>query len=234
MARARFSFRLHRTVIVLICVALLVALMQGATYFSLSHQMARSAQVEELADTLIRQVTGELAPLMAGRDDNSAPIKGVLDRLTRNSRILDASVYNMDGSLVARAGENISVRDRLAIGNQRAGSFFNHQLVRTIEDDKGPSGFVRLTLDTHVLEIEAKQVDNTTNLLRLMMLLALAIGIILARTLLQNRRSRWQQSPYLLTASTPLAERREEEEDAAPFTDDTQPSAKDAWPPDAP
>ena len=76
MARARFSFRLHRTVIVLICVALLVALMQGATYFSLSHQMARSAQVEELANTLIRQVTGELAPLMAGRDDNSAPIKG--------------------------------------------------------------------------------------------------------------------------------------------------------------
>lgn len=64
--------------------------------------------------------------------------------------------------------------------------------MRTIEDNKGPSGFVRLTLDTHSLEIEAKQVDNTTNLLRLMMMLALAIGIILARTLLQNRRSRWR------------------------------------------
>ncbi|BAE73672.1 conserved hypothetical protein [Sodalis glossinidius str. 'morsitans'] len=139
MARARLSFRLHRTVIVLICVALLVALMQGATYFSLSHQMARSAQVEELADTLIRQVTGELAPLMAGRDDNSAPIKQVLDRLTQNSRILDASVYNMDGSLVARAGENISVRDRLAIGNQRAGRFFNHQLCGRLKIIRAPA-----------------------------------------------------------------------------------------------
>lgn len=39
-----------------------------------------------------------------------------------------------------------------------------------------------------------------------MILLALAIGIILARTLLQHRRSRWQQSPYLLTANTPVKE----------------------------
>ncbi len=63
-----------------------------------------------------------------------------------------------------------------------------------------------MTLDTHVLVTEAKQVDNTTNILRLMILLALAIGIILARTLLQHRRSRWQQSPYLLTANTPVKE----------------------------
>lgn len=213
MARAKLSFRLHRTAIVLICVALLVFLMQGATYFSLSHQMARSAQVEELADTLARQLTLQLAPLMVNSDNNSETIRNLLQQLTDRSRILDASVYNMDGSLVARAGENISIRDRLAIDRPRAGSYFNHQLVRTISDQEGPSGFIRLTLDTHVLSSEAKQVDNTTNLLRLMILLALAIGIILARTLLQNRRSRWQQSPYLLTASTPLAERQRHDDD---------------------
>lgn len=213
MLRARISFRLHRTAIVLICVTLLVLLMQGASWFSLSHQMARSAQVDELAATLIRQLAGQLAPMMADSEANNAPIQSVLDTLTNDSRILDASVYGMDGGLIARAGENISVRDRLAIERQRAGSYFNHQLVRTIVDKDGPSGFIRLTLDTHVLETEAKQVDNTTNLLRLMILLALAIGIILARTLLQNRRSRWQQSPYLLTASRPLAERREDNGD---------------------
>ncbi|WP_439895626.1 AhpA/YtjB family protein, partial [Sodalis-like endosymbiont of Proechinophthirus fluctus] len=80
----------------------------------------------------------------------------------------------------------MSLRGRLAIGNQKAGSLFNHQLVRTIKGDKGPLGFVCLTLDTHMLEIKAKQVYDTTDLLRLMILLALAIGIILARTLPQN------------------------------------------------
>lgn len=71
-----------------------------------------------------------------------------------------------------------------------------------------------MTLDTHVLATESKQVDNTTNLLRLMILVALAVGIILARTLLQGRRSRWQQSPYLLTANTPVKE-DDNEDDAA-------------------
>lgn len=207
MAKAKLKFRLHRTAIILICMALLVLLMQGASYFSLSHQMARSEQVEELAQTLTKQVAFSLTPLMDGDSDiDNQQVERILTQLTDHSRILDASVYQLDGTLIAHSGEQISVRDRLALDGKRAGSYFNHQLVESIQGKDGPLGFIRVTLDTHVLATESKQVDNTTNLLRLMILLALAIGIILARTLLQGRRSRWQQSPYLLTANTPLAE----------------------------
>ncbi|MFE8116897.1 YtjB family periplasmic protein [Brenneria goodwinii] len=206
MVRARVKFRLHRTAIVLICLALLVILMQGASYFSLSHQMARSEQVEDIARTLTRQVAFSLSPLMESADDNSQKINNILQQLTEHSRILDAGIYQQDGSLVARAGEQVQLRDRLALDGNRVGSYFNQQLVQSIEGKDGPIGFLRVTLDTHVLATEAKQVDNTTNILRLMILLSLAIGIILTRTLLQNRRTRWQQSPYLLTASTPLKE----------------------------
>ncbi|CAI1093503.1 YtjB family periplasmic protein [Serratia quinivorans] len=207
MARAKLKFRLHRTAIILICLALLVLLMQGASYFSLSHQLARSEQVEELAQTLTKQVASSLAPLMDDDSDvDNQRIDAILKQLTGGSRILDASVYQLDGTLVSHAGEQISIRDRLSLDGKRAGSYFNHQLVESIQGKDGPIGFIRITLDTHVLATESKQVDNTTNLLRLMILLALAIGIILARTLLQHRRSRWQQSPYLLTANTPLEE----------------------------
>lgn len=206
MVHTRLKFRLHRTAIVLICLALLVALMQGASYFSLSHQMARSEQVEDIARTLARQVAFSLTPLMESNDDNSQKISTMLAQLTQNSRILDAALYQEDGSLIARTGEEVVVRDRLALDGKRVGSYFNHQIVQSINGKDGPIGFLRMTLDTHVLATEAKQVDNTTNILRLMILLALAIGIILARTLLQHRRSRWQQSPYLLTANTPVKE----------------------------
>lgn len=206
MVHTRLKFRLHRTAIVLICLALLVALMQGASYFSLSHQMARSEQVEDIARTLARQVAFSLTPLMESNDDNSQKINTMLAKLTQNSRILDAALYQQDGSLIARTGEEVVVRDRLALDGRRVGSYFNHQIVQPINGKDGPIGFLRMTLDTHVLATEAKQVDNTTNILRLMILLALAIGIILARTLLQHRRSRWQQSPYLLTANTPVKE----------------------------
>lgn len=220
MAKAKLKFRLHRTAIVLICLTLLVVLMQGASWFSLSHQIARSEQVDELARTLTRQVAFSLTPLMENSDDNHQKIVEVLEQLTKESRILDASVYDDNGSLLAHSGETINVRDRLALDGQRAGSYFNHQLVQPLESPEGPMGFLRVTLDTHVLVTESKQVDNTTNILRLMMLLALAIGIILSRTLLRDRRTRWQQSPFLLTANNPVKEDHEENSEETPTQPD--------------
>ncbi|MBK4786289.1 MAG: YtjB family periplasmic protein [Pantoea sp. Pent] len=211
MVKTALKFRLHRTVIVLISLALLVVLMQGASWFSLGHQMARSEQVEELAHTLTRQVAFSLKPLMDNSDDNRTQIEAILNQMTDNSRVLDASVYADDGSLVANSGESINVRDRLALDGKRAGSYFNHQIVQPLEGKEGTQGFLRITLDTHVLVTESRQVDNTTNILRLMLLLALAIGIILTRTLLRDRRTRWQQSPFLLTASRTVKEDKEEE-----------------------
>ncbi|QDX31454.1 YtjB family periplasmic protein [Dickeya poaceiphila] len=225
MVRARIKFRLHRTAIVLICLALLVILLQGASYFSLSHQMARSEQVEELARTLARQVAFNLTPLLESNSDNSSRIEETLHQLTDHSRILDAALYLQDGTLVARAGEQVEVRDRLALDGSRAGSYFNHQLVEPVNSKDGPIGFLRITLDTHVLATEARQVDNTTNILRLMIMMALAIGIILARTLLQHRRSRWQQSPYLLTANASSQDDEPANDDSS--TNDDSPTTQD-------
>ncbi len=46
MVRAKLKFRLHRAVIVLICLALLVALMQRASWFRQNSQKQRNPQVE--------------------------------------------------------------------------------------------------------------------------------------------------------------------------------------------
>ncbi|WP_415343209.1 YtjB family periplasmic protein [Enterobacter hormaechei] len=211
MARAKLKFRLHRAVIVLICLALLVALMQGASWFSQNHQRQRNPQFEELARTLARQVTLNVAPSMRTETPDDKRIAQVLRQLTENSRILDAGVYDEQGDLIARAGEHVDVRDRLALDGKKAGGYFNQQIVEPIQGKNGPLGYLRLTLDTHTLPSEAKQVDNTTNILRLMLLLSLAIGVVLARTLLQGKRTRWQQSPFLLTASKSVPEEEESE-----------------------
>ena len=211
MARAKLKFRLHRAVIVLFCLALLVVLMQGASWFSQNHQRQRNPQYEELARTLARQVTLNVAPAMRTETPDDKRISQVLRQLTENSRILDAGVYDEKGDLIARAGEHVDVRDRLALDGKKAGGYFNQQIVEPIQGKNGPLGYLRLTLDTHTLPTEAKQVDNTTNILRLMLLLSLAIGVVLARTLLQGKRTRWQQSPFLLTASKSVPEDEESE-----------------------
>lgn len=213
MVRAKLKFRLHRAAIVLICLALLVALMQGASWFSQSAQRQRNPQLEEMGRMLAHQVTLNLAPLMRSESPDEKRIAQLLNALTVNSRVLDASVYDEQGDLVAHAGESVKVRDRLALDGKKAGGYFNEQLVAPIQGKNEPLGYLRLTLDTHTLPTEAKQVDNTTNILRLMLLLALAIGMVLTRTLLQGKRSRWQQSPFLLTASKAVPE---EDDDKKP------------------
>ena len=204
MVRAKLKFRLHRAVIVLICLALLVALMQGASWFSQNSQKQRNPQLEELARTLAQQVTLNLAPLMRSETPDEKRITRLLEQLTDKSRVLDAGVYDEQGDLVARSGESVDVRDRLALDGKKAGGYFNQQIVEPVPGKNGPLGYLRLTLDTHTLATEAKQVDNTTNILRLMLLLSLAIGVVLTRTLLQGKRTRWQQSPFLLTANKPV------------------------------
>lgn len=210
MVRAKLKFRLHRAVIVLICLALLVALMQGASWFSQNSQKQRNPQLEELARTLAQQVTLNLAPLMRSETPDEKRITRLLEQLTDKSRVLDAGVYDEQGDLVARSGESVDVRDRLALDGKKAGGYFNQQIVEPILGKNGPVGYLRLTLDTHTLATEAKQVDNTTNILRLMLLLSLAIGVVLTRTLLQGKRTRWQQSPFLLTANKPVEDEDDE------------------------
>lgn len=119
MALVKLKFRVHRTLIILICLALLVALMQGASWFSQSHRQTRNVLFEELAKTLAVQVSYSLTPMLKGDTPDEKHITALLRNLTQQSRILDASVYDEQGSLIAKAGENVNVRDRLALDGKK-------------------------------------------------------------------------------------------------------------------
>lgn len=128
MARTKLKFRLHRAVIVLFCLALLVALMQGASWFSQNHQRQRNPQLEELARTTARQVTLNVAPLMRNDSPDEKRIQAILDQLTDESRILDAGVYDEQGDLIARSGESVEVRDRLALDGKKRAAILTSRL----------------------------------------------------------------------------------------------------------
>ncbi|MBT0728905.1 YtjB family periplasmic protein [Rosenbergiella nectarea] len=211
MQRPKIKIQLHRTVIVLACLALMVLLMQGASWFSSSRQKVETSQAAELSQGLANQVAYSLLPYFTQTEIDLPVVTGILDHLAQQPRVIDVSLYDVDGSRLAHSGQSMSVRDRLGLTSDRAGSYSTRQIVVPLQTRNGPQGYLRLTLDTHTLASEARHVDNTTNLLRLMLLLSLAIGIILARTLLRDQRTHWQQSPYLLTAHRPITPKRDEE-----------------------
>lgn len=66
-------------------------------------------------------MTLNVAPLMRTDSPDEKRIQAILDQLTDESRILDAGVYDEQGDLIARSGESVDVRDRLALdGKKRA------------------------------------------------------------------------------------------------------------------
>lgn len=100
----------------------------GASWFSQNHQRQRNPQLEELARTLARQVTLNVAPLMRTDSPDEKRIQAILDQLTDESRILDAGVYDEQGDLIARSGESVEVRDRLALDGKKQAAILTSRL----------------------------------------------------------------------------------------------------------
>ncbi|HGJ5873175.1 MAG TPA: AhpA/YtjB family protein [Arsenophonus apicola] len=199
MIKTKLKFRLHKTVIILICLFLLVILIQGVTYFSRSHQQIRIEQFKELAITLAEQVAFSLSNYIQsdGKSFNNEQILAILNQLTINEHILDASVYLNDGTQIQHAGEKVALRERLSLNQPPCHSYVNYQLVVPIIDTEKPKGFLRLTIDTHQFSIGSKQIDNMANLLKIMLLLALTIGFILANILARSIPIHWPKLPFL-------------------------------------
>lgn len=66
-------------------------------------------------------------------------IKTILQQLTKESRILDAGVYDEQGDMIARAGESVNVRDRLALDGKKPAATSTSRLLNP-SGEKWPTG----------------------------------------------------------------------------------------------
>ncbi|WP_238149465.1 AhpA/YtjB family protein [Arsenophonus endosymbiont of Aleurodicus floccissimus] len=82
MIKTKLKFRLHKTVIILICLFLLIILIQKVSYFSQLHQKIRVEQFEELAHTHAEQVAFSLSNYIQsdGKNFNNKQILGILNQ----------------------------------------------------------------------------------------------------------------------------------------------------------
>lgn len=197
------KYHLRTILICSIGACLLLLMLQWASVFGMSAQASRSNQVDQLARTLTRQIAGNLSPLM-NNDDASDHVSTLLDKLTREDRILDASVYRIDGTLIAQSGTATTVRERLGLEGSQRNALFNRQMVEVITENNVPLGFLRVTLDTHVQSTDDRLIDNTTTLIRLMLLTSALIGAVMAHMLLKNRTFHWplRSNAAIETAAT--------------------------------
>lgn len=197
----KLTFKLHKTVIIVICIALIALLMHGISYLGNSQNQNRVEQFKQLTRVLAEQVAFSLSDYIVSgsKDFNQERIVANLNNITKDKYILDASIYSASGTLIASSGESVSVRKRLAIDSNQSIQPFQYQLVVPVPGKEEPKGYLRLTIDTELLTMEIQQADNSTNVLRFFILLSVCIGIVLANTLFRVKKKKGKhQSPQLV------------------------------------
>lgn len=201
--------------IIVICVALIALLMHGVSYLGNSQNQNRVEQFKQLTRVFAEQVAFSLSDyIVAGsKDFNQERIIANLDNITKDKYILDASIYSADGTLIARSGESVPIRERLAIDKSQSLQPFQYQLVVPVTGKEEPKGYLRLTIDTELLTAEIQQADNTTNVLRIFILFALCIGIVLANTLFRLKKKKGKNLPPQLVVAEDADNGSEEEEE---------------------
>ncbi|MEX6156751.1 AhpA/YtjB family protein [Providencia manganoxydans] len=203
MISMKLTFKLHKTVIIVICVALIALLMHGISYLGNSQNQNRVEQYKQLTRVLAEQVAFSLSDYIVSgsKDFNRERIIANLNNITKDQYILDASIYSASGTLIASTGEAVPVRERLAIDNNQSIHPFQYQLVVPVPGKEEPKGYLRLTIDTELLTTEIQQADNSTNVLRFFILLATCIGIVLANTLFRAKKKKGKNMPPQLVVN---------------------------------
>lgn len=194
--------RLHRAwqiLVLIICLGGLVAMLEFGSDITIRNYQALSDQTQSLARMVVRQAAETAANDMI--DKKQDKLQTLVQQLSHEPLILDATIYDLEGVTVAKTEESMPLEQVTGISTPLSvASFGRLQLIEPIMAEGQVVGFVRITLEHgRLLEHAAGQVEYMTNTIRGMVIAALIIGFLLAFTF--GRRKDIWHFPFLLTSN---------------------------------
>lgn len=165
-------------VITLLCFGVMAIVLFGVKQFKLSSQLAGINQVTNLSHLFVRQQANLFSMLLV---NNASPEKLVenLDRFAQEEFVLDASLYNGDGGLLAQSGNALNLREQLGL-EQGEVSSNTQQIVEPIYNSQHLVGFLRVTFDAQYGQITGRKVSQLFHKLYAEIILVFLIGLLLA------------------------------------------------------
>lgn len=190
---------LGRLSVLLLCSLALIGMLEyGALLTQRNYQML-SEQTQTLSRMLVRQAAENAASDIT--DNNQDQLQELVNNLSDEPLILDASIYNIEGVTLAKTDKSMPLTQLTGLSTPLAmASIGRQQIVQPIFANKHVIGFVRITLEHNKLLAKAKdQIEYMTSIIRGLILVALMIGLLLAFTF--GRRKDIWHFPFLLTAN---------------------------------
>ena len=158
------------TIIVLSLTALGVILF-GVKQFKLSSQFASVNQVANISHILVRQQANLFSVLLTN-NAKTEQLTDNLDQIVKEDFILDASLYNSEGKLLAQSRE---IRNSPDANNQ--------QIVEPLYAQGGIKGFLRVTIDTQYTQSNQSKINQIFHQLYGELIIVFLLGAVMASSI---------------------------------------------------
>ncbi|SUT96504.1 membrane protein [[Actinobacillus] rossii] len=163
--------------IIILCVTTLIVILFGIKQFQIGSQLASVKQVANLSHLLVRQQTNLLSMLLLN-NATTEKLTENLDNLTQESFVIDATLYNGNGELIARSQNSQNLRNQLGLDPN---STQNHQqIVEPIYSNSGVEGFLRITFDSKYGQTTQSKINQLFKQLYGELIVVFLAGIVLA------------------------------------------------------
>ncbi|OOF40344.1 hemolysin regulation protein AhpA [Rodentibacter rarus] len=167
--------------IVLFCLGALAVILFGVQQFKIGSQLASVNQVSNLSHILVRQQTNLFSVLLM----NNAKIETLtenLDNLVQEHFVLDASIYNSQGKLLAQSTDSESLRQRLGLEKWEEAQN-TQQVVEPVYSNLGIQGFLRVTFDGQYAQSSQNKINQIFLRLYGELIIVFLLGVVLASSI---------------------------------------------------
>ena len=158
------------TIIVLSLTALGVILF-GVKQFKLSSQFASVNQVANISHILVRQQANLFSVLLTN-NAKTEQLTDNLDQIVKEDFILDASLYDGEGKLLAQSRETHNSPDEN-----------NQQIVEPLYAQSGIKGFLRVTIDAQYTQSNQSKINHIFHQLYGELIIVFLLGAVMASSI---------------------------------------------------
>ncbi|USH01939.1 YtjB family periplasmic protein [Grimontia kaedaensis] len=191
--------RLWQFIVVVACFSTVMMLFMYSNQLNNRNYKMLYDQTESLSRVILRQAAASLNKALS--NDDMEAVQQLVTNLQNEPLILDAAVYDVKGNLVASSLGAMPLEQLTGLNTPLSvASIGRQQLVEPIAEDGHISGFVRITLEHgQVIKAASNRLEQSINLVRAMILVAIATGALLIFTF-ANRKD-LLRSTFLLKSN---------------------------------
>ncbi|MCQ9121699.1 hemolysin regulation protein AhpA [Rodentibacter pneumotropicus] len=167
--------------ILIFCFGALAVILFGVQQFKIGSQFANVNQVANLSHILVRQQANLFSVLLVNNAE-AEKLTENLDNFVQEHFVLDASIYNAQGKLLAQSTESESLRLRLGLETNEEKNT-GQQIVEPIYSNLGIQGFLRVTFDGQYAQTSQGKINQIFRQLYGELIVVFLLGVVLASSI---------------------------------------------------